>query len=297
MSQKTLLLLNRKSAARPEVREVLKLVQKDLDIEIWVPWSRKQLRKILRRSIERGTKRVIAAGGDGTLNKVTNALLSCSSDVEVSLGLVPLGTANDFARAYGDFGRELDHSIRVAATGEASPIDVGRINGTYFLNVASGGFGAMITATTPQEIKRRLGGLAYSISGLARISELQPAQASISIDGKPAVPTAVTALVIANNRYAGGGFDVAPDASVSDGLLDLGVFSTNSLQSVSTGLAGLIDSKDPASGIVNRTKVKSVVLETVEPFHLNLDGEPMIATKFEIDVLPRRLLFVAPAPN
>ncbi|MCV6825928.1 MULTISPECIES: YegS/Rv2252/BmrU family lipid kinase [Halocynthiibacter] len=297
MSQKTLLLLNRKSAARPDVREVLKSIQKDLDIEVWVPWSRKQLRKILRRAVKGGTKRVIAAGGDGTLNKVTNALLSCSAGVEVSLGLVPLGTANDFARAYGDFGRKLGHSIRIAATGEASPIDVGRINGTHFVNVASGGFGAMITATTPQEVKRRLGGLAYTLSGLVRISELQPAHASISIDGRPAVPTAVTALVIANSRYAGGGFDVAPAASVSDGLLDLGLLSTESLQTVSTGFAGFLESKDPASTIVNRSQVKSAVLKTEKPFHLNLDGEPMVETKFEIDVLPGRLLFVAPAPN
>lgn len=297
MSKKTILLLNRKSAARPEVREVLKPLQKELDIEVWVPWSGKQLRKILRRSLKGGTKRVIAAGGDGTLNKVANALLACSLDADVSLGLVPLGTANDFARAYGDFGRDLGQSIRRAATGGASPIDVGRINGTYFVNVASGGFGAMITATTPQEVKRRLGGLAYTLAGMARISEMQPAQASISIDGGEPVSTAVTALVIANSRFAGGGFDVAPDASVSNGLLDLGVLSAESLQAVSTGWAGFLESKDPASAIVNRSQVKSVVLETEKPFHLNLDGEPMIATKFEIDVLPGRLLFVAPAPN
>jgi lipid kinase YegS len=297
MSKKTLLLLNRKSAVRPEVREILKAIQTDLDLEVWVPWSRKQLSKILRRSLKNGTKRVIAAGGDGTLNKVANALLNCTSDVEVSLGLVPLGTANDFARGYGDLGNELEQSIRRAVTGGASPVDVGRINGTYFVNVASGGFGAMITATTSQDVKRRLGGLAYTLAGLARISEMQPAQASISIDGEPPVSASVTALVIANSRYAGGGFDVAPDASVSDGLLDLGVLSTESLQAVSSGLAGLLDSKDPASAIVKRSQVKSVILETKEPFHLNLDGEPMIDTKFEIEVLPGHLMFVTPEQN
>jgi YegS/Rv2252/BmrU family lipid kinase len=169
MTHKTLLTLNGKSAARPDVREAVMSLQKDLDLDVWVPWSGAQFLQILERAVTDGVTRVVGAGGDGTANAVCNALMQFPADAGLSMGLVPLGTANDFARAFGDSGNDLRHSIRVAVTEDARSIDVGVINGQHFVNVASGGFGAMITATTPVDMKRRLGGLAYTLSGLAAL--------------------------------------------------------------------------------------------------------------------------------
>ena len=296
MAHKTLLTLNRKSAARSDVRDALKALQKELDIDVWVPWNGKQFRKIMKRAVKNGVTRIVGAGGDGTANAVANAVLRFPPEAGLSMGLVPLGTANDFARAFGDSGVDLEHSIRVAATAEAEPIDVGVINDAHFVNVASGGFGAMITATTPVEIKRRLGGLAYTLAGLARLSEMAPVKARIAVDGGAAFDAEISALIVGNSRYAGGGFDVAPLADVTDGLLDLAILSRESVQGAIRLLDG-INQNDPTEAFVQRFQCQSAVIETAAPFHMNLDGEPMVSQSFKIAVKPMALRFAPPQPN
>ena len=107
------------------------------------------------------------------------------------------------------------------------PIDVGEVNGRYFVNVASGGFGAEITATTPRDLKAALGGIAYSIVGLARIWELKPYHGTYTgPDGVTENGTMIF-MAVGNNRFAGGGFEVAPRADLQDGLLDVAVLSAD----------------------------------------------------------------------
>src|SRR5438477_12598611 len=107
---------------------------------------------------------LIAAGGDGTLNEVVHALMDLSSAARPVLGVVPLGTANDFATGCG-IPREPEKALALCMEGNASPIDVGKANDHWFLNVASVGFGAEVTASTSQELKRLLGPVAYSVMG------------------------------------------------------------------------------------------------------------------------------------
>ena len=294
MAKRTLLILNRKSAARPDLRAAVRPLEKELGIKVIIPWSGKDLRKYVREAVRGGVTRVIAGGGDGTLNSVASAVLRLDTKAPVSLGLVPLGTANDFARSFGDRGSDLEKSVRVAATGDAEPIDVGIINGKPFVNVASGGFGAMITATTPKEMKKRLGGLAYTLFGLARLSDAKSVPAQITIDGGDPYRVSISALAIANSRYAGGGFDVAPEAEVSDGLLDLSVLSAERLMPENLPFGRLPDIYDPEEGIVQRTRLRTMVLETSQPFHMNLDGEPMVDQRFEVSIKSNALNFVFP---
>lgn len=292
--RKTVLLLNGKAAARPDVRGAVQDVQRELGIDVWVPWDDVQLRDVIKQSVTADSTRIIAAGGDGTLNAVTNAVFDLGIEAEVSVGLVPLGTANDFARGYGDTGGDLKGSLRNSTLAEARPIDVGVVNGKYFVNVASGGFGAMITSTTPTDIKRKLGGLAYTLSGLARLSELRPANVRFGLDDQAPFMASVTALVIANSRFAGGGFNVAPEAQLSDGFLDLGILTAEILQASPLALAGGPETGGAASAFYSSARFQKAVLEMDQPFHLNLDGEPTVSDRFEIEVLPGRLNFAFP---
>lgn len=295
MSKKrTVLILNRKSAVRPDVREIVKSVEKELGLAVYVPWSRKQLRKILRKAVSGGATRVVAGGGDGTLNKVASAILGLKGAPDICMGLVPLGTANDFARSYGDMGDDLETSLRRAVTGDGQLIDVGLVNGKPFVNVASGGFGAKITATTPLEVKKLLGGMAYSLAGVARISELAPVAATVALDGGEERHTSISVMAVGNSRFAGGGFEVTPDASVTDGLLDLATISTEDLFSSDGPVRKMLDPEDGARDLAERAQFKSAVIRTETPFHINLDGEPIVDTAFEISVLPGLLRFVLP---
>ena len=94
----------------------------------------------------------MAGGGDGTLNAVVNAMIRGDTRPKTSLGILPLGTANDFAKGAGIDARDLISALGLACTGSPTKIDVGRMNELYFINVASAGFGAEVTATTPQDM-------------------------------------------------------------------------------------------------------------------------------------------------
>jgi YegS/Rv2252/BmrU family lipid kinase len=107
---------------------------------------------------------VIAAGGDGTLNEVVHGLMDLSTVARPVLGVVPLGTANDFATGCG-IPRDTEAALALCMEGEGVPVDVGKANEHWFLNAASIGFGAEVTATTPPELKRLLGHAAYTVMG------------------------------------------------------------------------------------------------------------------------------------
>ncbi|KPA20383.1 putative lipid kinase YegS [Shimia sp. SK013] len=294
MCAKPLLLLNRKSAVRSDIRTIVKKLQLELELDVWVPWSGKQTRKLIKQAIKRGTTRVIGAGGDGTVNAVANAILRMDLGDTVDMGLVPLGTANDFARAFGDDGSDPEAALRRAVTGESKSIDLGRINGDVFVNVASGGYGAMITATTDVEIKRRLGGIAYTLAGVARLGELAPTKARVTLDGGETREVDLTIMAIGNSRFAGGGFDVTPLADVSDGKLDFAMLAAPGAVERRPDLRSLFEQDDLTEAFMYRAQFEKAVIETEAPYHINLDGEPMVNTRFEVDVLPGALRLVPP---
>lgn len=292
MAANSLLIVNRKSAARPDLRAAVKAAQKEHSLDVRVPWSNKQLRKDILRAVRKGTRRVIAGGGDGTINNVAAALLRLDLAGEVEFGFVPLGTANDFARGCGDLGDDLAASLTRALTGDALPTDLGEINGQPFVNVASGGFGAMVTATTPREMKAQLGGLAYTLHGLSRLGDMRPHTCRFTLDGTEEIDASISFMAVGNSRYAGGAFDVAPEAVLDDGLLDLAFLSQDWERSPGFIVREILDPTNPENQTLVYRRFSTCRMEADRPFHLNLDGEPVEAEAFDIRVLPAAIRMV-----
>ncbi|WP_068118243.1 YegS/Rv2252/BmrU family lipid kinase [Tropicimonas marinistellae] len=289
MTEKSLLILNRKSGARADLRRLVKSFQKEHDLDVRIPWSKKQMRRDIERAVENGCRRIIAGGGDGTVNAVVNALLRLDMGGAVSLGLLPLGTANDFARSCFLPADDLTAAMTYALTAPSQPTDAGRVNEVWFANVASGGFGAMVTATTPTDMKARLGGLAYTLHGLSRLSDFEAQSCRLTMDGGAAREIPLAFMAIGNGRFAGGGFGVTPEAMLDDGALDLAVISHDWQGAPGFLLRELIEpGSAEAEALVYRT-FEHGVIETERDFHLNLDGEPMVAQRFDISVLPSAL--------
>ena len=139
---------------------------------------------------------------------------------QASLVLMPLGTANDFARAAG-VPLEPDQALELLDVAP-SAIDLGEVGGQVFLNMATGGFGSQVTANTSEELKKVLGGAAYLFTGLSRFSELHAAYGELQgpdfhWSGE------LLALGIGNGRQAGGGHVLCPQALADDGLLDISI--------------------------------------------------------------------------
>ena len=291
MAQKTVLVLHRKSANEPRVKEAVKAVQGEgVKLRVLVPWNKSEKPKIVRQAIDDGATRIIAGGGDGTINAVVNALVGDGKKKpQASLGILPLGTANDFARGCGLPVDDLAECLRIACSRKARPMDVGRMNKRNFINVASGGFGAEITATTPVEMKKKLGGAAYTIMGLLKVFKLTPYTGSLLVPGKEPVRGEMLFMAVGNNRYAGGGFEVASEAAVDDGLLDLATIRHGPRFSLSNLAAELEDPMNPDNTMVQYRQLGAFTIEADEKLHINLDGEPVLKSRLKFSTLPRHL--------
>ena len=290
---KTHLVLHKKSCTRPEVKAAVEHVRRSgIDVDVYIPWSRKDLRRFVRQAIKDGTQRIVAGGGDGTLNAVVNAMIRGDGRPKASLGILPLGTANDFARGAGIDANDLMGALKLACTGSPTKIDVGLMNDQYFINVASAGFGAEVTATTPQDMKRFLGGMAYSLMGFVKAFQLEPYEGRLILPDGVVKEGSMLIMAVGNSRFAGGGYEVAPLASVTDGLLDVAVVSGLRPDNLSRVVDEMKHPADPRNENLLYHQLSAFTIETGKPLHVNLDGEPIKGTHFEFRCCPKALSVV-----
>ena len=287
------LVLHKKSCTRPEVKAAVKHArQSGVDIDVFIPWNGKALRGFIRRSIKSGAERIVAGGGDGTLNAVVNAMMRQDETRNASLGILPLGTANDFARGAGIDSQDLSGALVLACTGKPTAIDVGRMNGEHFINVASAGFGAEVTATTPQDMKKSLGGVAYSIMGFVKAFQLKPYEGRVVFPDGSVEAGSMLVMAVGNSRFAGGGYDVAPQASLTDGLLDLAVVSGAKPATINRIAAELKDPTNATNEHLLYRQLSNFKIESKKSLHVNLDGEPVQGVSFDFHCCPKALSVV-----
>ena len=295
------LVLNGKSAGDEALRAAVATMRdRGIRIDVRVTWEDGDATRIVGEAIAAGAHAVIAAGGDGTLSEVATALAlrEAPADALPALALVPLGTANDFATAAGMPVDALD-ALALVADGTPQPIDLLelRANDTahWAVNLASAGFGTQATVETPEGMKKLLGGLAYLLTGLSKLGRIEPIQASLRGPGF-AWQGGFIALGIGNGRQAGGGQALCPDARVDDGLLDVTVVPELSGEMAAT--LGTVVSEGKAAAldrVATRVQLPWVEVEAAAPMAFNLDGEPVEATGFRFDCVPRRVRMHLPA--
>ncbi|GAA5070401.1 lipid kinase YegS [Lysobacter panacisoli] len=286
------LILNGKSAGDDSVREAVGAMRDaGVALEVRVTWEHGDARRHVEEAIADGCDCVIAGGGDGTLGEVAAALAE-SADTRrdtPTLALVPLGTANDFATA-AEIPPTPTDALRLVRETGATPIDLLRIDADgerrWCANLASGGFGTDITVETDDGLKNLLGGLAYFITGVARVGRIEPVSARLR-GADFARDGAFLALGIGNGRQAGGGQVLCPDALVDDGLFDLTVVPELSGEVASTIATVLREGRHAAlDRVAERARLRALAVESDEPLTLNLDGEPVQARRFSIECVP-----------
>ena len=174
MKRSLLVVLHGKQASNLEVRNaVAALRSAGHQVDVQVTWESGDVARFVGEAITMGIETVVAGGGDGTVNEVTHALVARKGNAkEPSLGILPLGTANDFAHSAG-IPVAPEAALKLVVDSEAMPVDVGRIGSRVFLNVATGGFGTTVTVETPEAMKRTLGGAAYLLTGISRFTSFQ----------------------------------------------------------------------------------------------------------------------------
>lgn len=169
-----------------------------------------------KAALEMGCDAVICIGGDGTLSEVVDAMAGSGK----TLYLVPNGTGNDFARAFG-LPKDPIEAFAAQLDGRPTAIDCGSLNGRAFINVSGSGFDVEVLRKT-EELKASCPGeQAYTKAVLAVLSSYKAFETEISFDGGAFKPYRGTIVEIANGQYFGGGMLVAPKSSFQDGVFDV----------------------------------------------------------------------------
>jgi lipid kinase YegS len=236
---------------------------------------------------------LIAAGGDGTLNEVLHGLMDVLKAARPVLGIVPLGTANDFATGIG-IPPDPAKALALCMRGEAVPIDVGKANDHWFINAASSGFGAEITATTSPELKRLLGPAAYTVMGAILAINLRHYQGRLILPDREITSSGPVAIV-GNGRQTGGGIQVAPRASIDDGLLDVLVIRQISPTAL-LAAARELQELPPDGEYISYWQTPWLEVHPEEAIPVNLDGESLSFSTVRYEVVPKAIQLIVP-PN
>jgi lipid kinase YegS len=291
-SKRVRLIVNGKVAGNNAIRAAVARQRKaGHRIEVRVTWEKGDAQRFVSESGV--VDLLIAAGGDGTLNEVLHGLMDLPQDTRPILGIVPLGTANDFATGCG-IPRDPAKALALCMKAEAVPIDVGKANDHWFINAASSGFGAAITATTSPELKRLLGTAAYTVMGAILAINLHHYQGSLILPDREVTGSGALAIV-GNGRQTGGGIQVAPRACIDDGLLD--VLVVRPISPTALLAAGRELQQLPSDGeYISYWQTPWLEVHPEEPIPVNLDGEPLRFSTVRYEALPKAIQLILP-PN
>ena len=289
---KALLIINGKKAGFPAIREAVKTIRDDgHDLQVRVTWEYGDGLRYVTEAGTLGVDSVIAGGGDGTVNELSHGLALLDSQLRPALGILPLGTANDFATCC-TIPTEPLPALRLALEGTPVAVDLVQANDRYFMNVASAGFGAAVTTETPVELKNFLGGGAYTLMGIIKALNFTPYPVRILSEQYEYEGEGVVGA-ICNGRQAGGGQVLAPAAYINDGVFDVLIarsFPMKALEQV------VKEVKEPAPDgeFITRFQASWLASYADKPIPVNLDGEPIHSKKIHFEIIPGLIRLTVP---
>jgi diacylglycerol kinase (ATP) len=241
---------------------------------------------------ERGL--LIVVGGDGTVNEVVNGLGRAGFPEDVTLAILPMGTGNDLAATLA-IPDGIEEAQEVIRQNRVRVLDVARVRSEgvgerFFINVATGGYGAETSGLADEELKGRWGKLAYLRASLETAQKFDVREVRVTLDDEERTMRAVN-VAVGNCRYAGGGWLAAPRANPEDGLLDLVVIEDIGLkEALALAPAALARSDYLGAGGVFSARAKKIQVQT-EPGGLDFtaDGEVIGDEPVEFEIIPHVL--------
>ena len=232
---------------------------------------------------------VILAGGDGTINASGRGLV----ETGLPLGLLPMGTANDFARSVG-VPVDLEAAARVIVDGITHRVDVGDVNGHCFFNVASVGLAADLAKSLTRDDKRRFGRLSYALSATRLLSRATPFHATLLI-GDEKVMVRTLQIAVGNGRFYGGGNVIASDARIDDGHLDLYSLEFSQVWRMALMIPTFKSGGHGTVREVRTARGATFEIITRKPRPVNADGELVTQTPAVFTQNPRQVSVFVPA--
>jgi len=244
-----------------------------------------ELDPVMQEVDDLNVERIIAAGGDGTINQVVNAM--ARNNVDRPLAIFPVGTANDFAY-YFRIPNEIEHMVDIALGDEMKPVDVGKINGQYFINVAAMGCLVDLSQRTDPNLKNTLGVLAYYLQGMVELPNLRPITMRFESEEFTGEEKVYFALVM-NGKSAGSFKHLATPAEVDDGKMDVLLFKETPVIDFPQLALSILKGQHRENKNVVYFQTSHIVIDTDEVIGADVDGETAGSFPLDIRVIPRRL--------
>jgi diacylglycerol kinase (ATP) len=244
--------------------------------------------KLARNAVREGFERIVAAGGDGTINEVVNGIAGS----DAALGLLPIGTMNVFATELGLPSYDLNRCWEIIKAEHTRLIDLPSANGKHFVQLAGVGLDAQVVKETSLAFKRNFGPLSYLFSA-AQIAGRQPPR--LLIESENAVTDEGSFVLIGNGRRYGGPFPFFKHAMIDDGLLDVLVFKRLGYLEIIKYLQNVIFTSDITLPEVEYFQTRRLRVSSEEEVPVEIDGELVGICPVEFELSEQRLKVLAPA--
>jgi diacylglycerol kinase (ATP) len=232
---------------------------------------------------------IIASGGDGTINHVINAMIE--NNIYVPVGIIPSGTANDFAGHLG-IPKKITQACDIITQGKTTYIDIGKINDRYFVNVAAGGLLTDVSQKIDINLKNTLGKMAYYIKGIEQIPNFRPMHITIKHQNK-IIEESVYLFVILNGSTAGG-FKLAPDSTANDETLNLVAIKSCNLVELFNLFIKMLKGEHLGSNSIIYLRGKEFIIECDHDVETDVDGEAGPSFPLHIRISNKKLKVFVP---
>jgi len=247
-----------------------------------------RLHAIARTALAKQPDILILGGGDGTISSLVDHIVGS----DIPLGLLPLGTANSFARTLG-IPFDLDEAINIIAAGHRRRIDLGMIDDDYFANSAAIGMSPLIAKTIPHQLKRFGGRAGYALWAAVQSARFEPFRVTVTVDGGARAILSALEVRIANGSYHGG-TRVVEQAKVDSGEIVVQVVEGETHGRLALNWLATLAGSDLRHQLTREFRGRAIRIETNPPLPISIDGEVLARTPVTAKVAPHAIEVFAP---
>lgn len=251
--------------------------------------------ELAKSAAKKGYELVVSVGGDGTINEIVNGLYAAGNIADVMLGIISTGTGGDYIRTIG-IPRAYQEACQCFTNPGKLTVDVGvveyvsdcRAVKRLFVNFAGLGFDAEIVKATTQRFKALNGTASYLVGLLTTLLFYKNKKVSLIVDGE-AVEGKVCTVLMSNGKYGGGGMLAAPDADLTDGLLDVLIIGDLSKPDLLWSLPRVYKGTHLTHPKVTMRRAREIEILSTAPLSLQADGELLDGLPARFYILPAAL--------
>jgi diacylglycerol kinase (ATP) len=258
----------------------------DVDAEVVVSEATEHVVDLVAEGRGRGFRRFASVGGDGTAHWLLNGLMATEWDEPPTMAIIPAGSGSDFIRTFA-LPRTIEGAVPLLAAGRTYRVDVGRLDGSFgsrwFLNAANIGLVAR-SAQRAARLPARLGSLRYTAAFWLSLATFGRAPVVVDLGGRRIEERAIT-VVAANGQFFGGGLNIAPQASLQDGVVDVEVFACSKWRAFDV-MPRVIRGNHLRHPAVKRGRTAALTVTVPDDWPVEADGEMVGSGPVQVTVHP-----------